>query len=92
MKKPIRPLSITDKDLRNFTLKQADRQKEFKRLQRFLDDTNTRLEVDRLTEAELEKVREVVDNPAAALASPNVLIWNNICRQRCGLFSQSRFS
>jgi len=85
MAKSKQPTLITAQDLEELSLERADRQEEHKRLQRFLDKTNTGIDLERASKQELEDIRKVVDNPAAALAGPNILIWNNICRQRSGL-------
>ncbi|MBV1864887.1 MAG: hypothetical protein KUG74_10680 [Rhodobacteraceae bacterium] len=85
MAKSKRPTPITAQDLEELSFERADRQEDHKRLQRFLDDTNTSIDLDQASKQELDEIRKVVDNPAAALAGPNILIWNNICRQRAGL-------
>lgn len=89
MAKPKPSVSITVQDLRELSLEQADRFYDRDRLQKFLDDTNTGLDMDRVSEQELTQIRTVVDNPAAVLSGPSILIWNNICRQRTGLSHQT---
>jgi hypothetical protein len=83
-------VSITAQDLKKLSLEQADRHGDHKRLQKFLDDTNTGVDLDRVSERELEQIRAVVDNPAAALSGPSILLWNNIRRQRSGLSHRPR--
>ncbi|PCH68865.1 MAG: hypothetical protein COC12_09655 [Rhodobacteraceae bacterium] len=85
MDKPTRLAIITCQDLQVLQAEQADQSQERERLQRFLDTTGTRLDLDQVSPQCLEKIRTVVDDPAAALAGPNILIWNNICRQRSGI-------
>lgn len=79
---------ITAQDLNELIIEQTDDGSDHERLQKFLDDTNTGLDLNRMSALELERVRAVVNNPAAALSSPSILIWNNICRQRSRLMNR----
>ena len=90
MAKPKPTVSITAQDLRELSLEKADRCYDRDRLQKFLDDTNTGVDLDRVSEQELAQIREVVDNPAAALSGPSILLWNNIRRQRNGFSHRLR--
>lgn len=85
MAKPLSPVSITQQDLQTLQAEQTDHFEVRKRLQRFLDATNCNLDLDQVSPQYLEKISAVVEDPVAALAGPNILLWNNICRQRLGL-------
>ena len=85
MPKPRKAPAITEQDLLNLTVEQAGRAKDHKRLQRFLDATSYHIDLDRASAQELARIKSVVDHSAAALAGPNILVWNNICRPRAGL-------
>ncbi len=52
------------------------------RYQAYLDKTRTGLEYHRLSTEEQKQVRRAVNNPHNTLAGPELLIWNNIRRQR----------
>lgn len=82
MAKINRPGPITAADLQKIALERSDQQEQNKHVQRFLDLTNTNLDLDRVSEQELSSIRSVVEDPASALSGPNLLVWNNICRQR----------
>lgn len=90
MAKPKSMVPITAQDLKELSLEQVDCCNERKRLQKFLDDTHTGVDIDSVSEKEFEQIRAVVDNPTVAFSGPNILIWNNICRQRSGISQRPR--
>ena len=90
MAKPKSMVPITAQDLKKLSLEQTDCCNERKRLQKFLDDTHTGVDIDSVSEKELEQIRAAVDNPTVAFLGPNILIWNNICRQRSEISQRPR--
>lgn len=55
---------------------------DIKRYQAFLDETGARLNYLQMSPDDQAQMRRVVDAPADALAGPQLLLWNNICRTR----------
>ena len=50
--------------------------------QSFLDQTGSGLDYLCLSKEEQTQIRQTVDNPRSALAGPELLMWNNIRRER----------
>ena len=47
------------------------------------------LQIESLPDDALDRLREIVQSPAAVLCGDSLLLWNNICRTRVGLDSQN---
>ncbi|RUS63673.1 hypothetical protein EGN72_03250 [Pseudorhodobacter sp. E13] len=58
---------------------------EMAELQALLNKLPMGLQIETLTETELERLRLIARSPATMLCGDSLLLWNNLCRQHTSL-------
>ena len=62
---------------------------ELNKMQSILNALPMGLQVEKLSDEALGRLREIARSPVAVLCGDGLLLWNNLCRPRVGLKSEN---